>query len=223
MKGDFHVRFRENVGVKFPRVTRLGGIQKMNKLNLKATKETGKLVEHGGTKMDDYALLIPVLPITIALGTKVYVSEFVFLTPETEKLVFLGLFTLSLLFSIFSIYKIKGIRDLSSFQTDQSKKEKRKAMKCLAEEQGWKIYVDNQEYFRAGTKPGILASKDIIVIYDTYGILVNVRLQQGLRGRFPFTFGKKKILGLIEKRIKTPPNPIKKQSPAGQSANAIEN
>jgi hypothetical protein len=23
MKGDFHVRFRENVGVKFPRVTRL--------------------------------------------------------------------------------------------------------------------------------------------------------------------------------------------------------
>ena len=24
MKGDFHVRFRENVGVKFPCVTRLG-------------------------------------------------------------------------------------------------------------------------------------------------------------------------------------------------------
>jgi len=28
MKGDFHVRFRENVGVKFPCVTRLAASQK---------------------------------------------------------------------------------------------------------------------------------------------------------------------------------------------------
>lgn len=31
MKGDFHVRFRENVGVKFPCVTRLGNIKKMSR------------------------------------------------------------------------------------------------------------------------------------------------------------------------------------------------
>ena len=43
MKGDFHVRFRENAGVKFPCVTRLDVII-INSLAQKATYSTGNLL-----------------------------------------------------------------------------------------------------------------------------------------------------------------------------------
>jgi hypothetical protein len=43
MKGDFHVRFRENVGVQFPRVTRLAAsVLKDSDMTKKRVTETEK-------------------------------------------------------------------------------------------------------------------------------------------------------------------------------------
>ncbi|SFB33388.1 hypothetical protein [Algoriphagus aquimarinus] len=173
----------------------------MSNINLTASKETGYLVERGESKLLEYVLMYALIAIAFVLGVKVYVGEFKYETGPTEKTLFIVLFVLVLLLTALSLYQIKLTKKLIFIGYTHTKEEARKALRNLAKEQRWKINYDNQEYFKAFTKSGVVAGKEITIIYATNGVYTNVRLEYGLRGRFPFTFGKRETLELLKKRI----------------------
>lgn len=162
---------------------------------------TGYLVEQDESKLLDYALMYPLIAFAFAIGVKVYVGEFKYETGPTERIVFISLLVLILILTASSLYQIKSTKKLTFIKYTINKEAARKALKNLAKEQLWTIDYDNQEYFKALTKSGVVAGKEITVIYATDGLYINVRLGHGLNGRFPFTFGKRETLELMKKKI----------------------
>jgi len=178
----------------------------MSKINFKASKETGYLIDQDESKLREYALMLPLLGIAFVLGVKVYVGEYKFGTGHTEKVIFVILFVLFIALAVISFVQIKLNKKLAFIKHKMTKEETRKTLRNMAIDQKWKIDCDNKEYFKAVTKSGVIVGKEITIIYNTNGFLTNIRLTQSLYGRFPFTFGKRKLLEQLGKKINTPHN-----------------
>jgi len=174
-------------------------------IDLKKTKLYGRLVESVGNWTMDYAVLVLPISITfVLLGTVTHES---WTTTANRGVILLSLFVLSALFTVYTAIRIQLNRRFLPIPTNLSKKDSRQRITDLIREEGWLPLRNNQDYIVATVADKHVPNQEVIILFREAEVLVNIRLASGMRGRFPFSFGRnKRLIQRIEQRIKTPSN-----------------
>jgi len=173
-------------------------------IDLKKTKLSGRLVESVGNWITDYVVLVLPISITFVLGTVADDSQN---TTSNRGVILLGLFVLSALFTIYTAIRIQLNRRFLPIPSNMSKKDSRQRIADLIREEGWSPLRNNQDYIVASVANKFLPNQEVIVHFRETEVLVNVRLTSGIRGRWPFSFGRnKRLIMRMRQRIKTPSN-----------------
>ena len=79
----------------------------MDKLDLKATIETGSIVEGERALLDTYSVMLVPVTLTVALGIFVYVNEFKFYAGTTKRALTSILFILSVIITLYTFFKVR--------------------------------------------------------------------------------------------------------------------
>jgi hypothetical protein len=174
----------------------------LTEINLKETKATGSVKAKDNQTLYDYALMIPLLCLVVLFGVKVYLGVTKFFVTEKEQLIFSGLLISSLTLSLYTLFKIKHSKKLKPIRTDLTKKDNQTLIENVLNEINLSILRSNQQYIIAATPSGVLVGQEVTVILEQGEVWVNVRSTVGMKGRFPFSFGKsEQILNHIRTEI----------------------
>jgi hypothetical protein len=176
-------------------------------INFKETKIKGRLIEDWRNCITDYAFLMLPIGASFVIGAKANTYWSHSSIDSTKGVIFLGLFLLSILLTLYTIVKIYLNKRFVAIKTNLTKKENRQRINDLIMEQGWVSLKNNQDYVVAGNPKVFVTGQEIIILFREREVLVNIRLASGIKGRFPFSFGRnKRTLEKIVQKIKTPSN-----------------
>jgi hypothetical protein len=193
----------------------LDGIENMIDIDFRKTKQAGKIVATRQYWLIDNILLVMLAMLSTGFGLKVYVAEVKFQTGDIEKMVFWGLFFVSTALAFHTGRKIKSNRKLALIKTQLSKKTARMLIDRIVKDEGWMSLRSNGDFMIAKTRSKWLAAQEIVILPEEEQIRINVRLEPGPKGRFPFSFGRnKRLIKKIEQRLKTPSDTKQSDQPA---------
>ncbi|QHT69817.1 hypothetical protein GXP67_25805 [Rhodocytophaga rosea] len=174
-------------------------------INFKETKTKGRLIESWGNWITDHTFLMLPIGATFIIGAKANTYWSNSSINHTKEVIFFALFILSILITLYTIVKIYLNKRFISIKTNLSKKESRQCINDLIEQQGWISLKNNQDYAVAGYPKVFITGQEIIILFREREVLVNIRLAAGIKGRFPFSFGRnKRTLEKIEQKVKIP-------------------
>ena len=186
----------------------------MTEIDFKKTIETGFLKAKENQTLYDYAIMIPLLCLVVLFvlfGVKVYLGEIKYFATKKEQLLFTGLFLGYLTLSVYIWFRIENSKKLKSIRTELTKKANQTLIENVLNEIGLTILKRSQHYIIATTLSSVLVGQEVTVILEQGEVWVNVRPSVGMRGRFPFSFGKsQQVLNQIENKIQnhlTKPKP----------------
>jgi hypothetical protein len=174
----------------------------VTEIDLKETTETGLVKAKEIQTLYDYAIMIPLLCLIVLFGVKVYLGATKFFATKDEQLLFSGLLLGTLALSLYTWFRIKHSKRLKPIRTDLTKKANQSLIENVLTEIEFNILISNQQYIIATTHSNLLVGQEVTVILGKGEVWVNVRPSVGMKGRFPFSFGKsKKVMNQIQTEI----------------------
>ncbi|QHL87469.1 hypothetical protein GU926_08470 [Nibribacter ruber] len=174
----------------------------MEKINLKLTKERERIIQEDYSKLNEYFILLLLVLLQLGACFKLY-TDVQQQKSETELFITLTSFILLFLTSVYAYFRIKENFRLVKINHDSSQKDALGIIKDLASEQNWNIVSASLVGVVTETKATfLLAEMQMIFVFKPKMVLIGVRPVSGLKGRFPFSFERrKKLLKVIRERL----------------------
>ncbi|GAA4313893.1 hypothetical protein [Nibribacter koreensis] len=171
----------------------------MEKVDLKLTKERERIVQEDYSKLNEYFFLFLLVMLQIVVCFKVY-FDIQQQRSETEIIITTAVLVVIFLISLYTYGRIQENFRLIAINHDFSQKDALGVVKDLAREQNWNIISASLVGVVAETKKSfLLAEMQMIFVFKTKLVLVGVRPVSGLKGRSPFSFGRRnKLLKVIK-------------------------